>query len=80
MLKEEHEEIQSQSKMKSLMKPKIIAAYILYFSTCYAYYLTDTWLPNFSSIERGFEGGTINLASSMLFLQQYRELYFSVDQ
>ena len=61
------EEVEKQSMMKSLMRPKIISAYILYFSTCYAYYLTDTWLPNFLSTERGFEGGTIGLASSMVF-------------
>ena len=49
------------------MRPQMIGAYCLYFATCYAYYLTDTWLPNFLSTERGFEGATIGLASSMVF-------------
>ena len=53
--------------MKDLMRPQMIGAYCLYFATCYAYYLTDTWLPNFLSTERGFEGATIGLASSMVF-------------
>lgn len=64
---EEQEAVQSQSTFKSLMRPKMLAVYILYFATCYAYYLTDTWLPNFLQTERGFEGGTIGLASSMVF-------------
>lgn len=56
-----------QSTLKSLMRPKMLAVYVLYFATCYAYYLTDTWLPNFLQTERGFEGGTIGLASSLVF-------------
>lgn len=55
-------------KAKHLFKPRMIGAYILYFSTCYAYYLTDTWLPNFLATERGFEGSTIGFASSLVFL------------
>lgn len=58
---------QEKMTMKRIFAPKMIAVYILYFSTCYAYYLTDTWLPNFLATERGFEGTTIGLASSLVF-------------
>ncbi len=58
---------QEKTSFKALMRPQMVGAYCLYFATCYAYYLTDTWLPNFLSTERGFEGATIGLASSMVF-------------
>ena len=58
---------EEKATLKDLMRPQMIGAYCLYFATCYAYYLTDTWLPNFLSTERGFEGATIGLASSMVF-------------
>lgn len=56
-----------KSKGSHLFKPKMIGAYILYFATCYAYYLTDTWLPNFLATERGFEGASIGIATSLVF-------------
>lgn len=52
---------------RALFKPQMIAAYVLYFSTMYAYYLIDTWLPNFLETERGFEGTAIGVASSLVF-------------
>ena len=58
---------EAKPSLKTLMRPQMLGAYALYFATCYAYYLTDTWLPNFLSTERGFEGATIGLASSMVF-------------
>lgn len=57
----------STSSLKRLFRPQMIAAYILYFSTLYAYYLLNTWLPNFLETERGFEGVMVGLASSLVF-------------
>ena len=56
-----------KNSLKNMFRPEMIGAYCLYFATCYAYYLTDTWLPNFLSTERGFEGATIGIASSLVF-------------
>lgn len=55
------------STIKQLFRPHMIAAYVLYFSTLYAYYLIDTWLPNFLETERQFEGTAIGLVSSLVF-------------
>ncbi|MGX4685810.1 MFS transporter [Vagococcus sp. JNUCC 83] len=62
--------VSSEEKMtfKKLMAPKMIGAYAVYFSTCYAYYLVNTWLPNFLETERGFTGATIGLATSLIFI------------
>ncbi len=56
-----------KTDIRALFKPQMIAAYVLYFSTMYAYYLIDTWLPNFLETERGFEGTAIGIASSLVF-------------
>ncbi len=56
-----------KTKGSHLFKPRMVGAYILYFATCYAYYLTDTWLPNFLATERGFEGASIGIATSLVF-------------
>lgn len=53
--------------LKALFKPRMISAYILYFSTLYTYYLIDTWLPNFLETEKGFSGTSVGLASSLVF-------------
>lgn len=53
--------------IKALFKPRMISAYILYFSTLYTYYLIDTWLPNFLETEKGFSGTSVGLASSLVF-------------
>lgn len=52
--------------VRTLFKPQVIAACVLYFATMYAYYLIDTWLPSFLEAERGFEGTAIGLASSLV--------------
>lgn len=44
----------------------MLFAYILYFATCYAYYMTVTWLPNFLGTERGFEGAAIGFSASLV--------------
>lgn len=61
-------ETENKLTMKQLFEPKMIGAYSIYFATCYAYYLVSTWLPNFLETERGFEGATIGLASSLIFV------------
>lgn len=43
-----------------------IACYLLYFTTCYSYYMIVTWLPNFLQTERGISGGMIGLVVSMI--------------
>ncbi len=55
------------AEKKGLFRPIMISAYILYFATLYAYYLIDTWLPNFLETERGFTGTSIGIASSLVF-------------
>lgn len=62
------EEVEKKLTTKELFAPKKIGAYSIYFATCYAYYLVNTWLPNFLETERGFEGATIGLASSLIFV------------
>ena len=59
--------VTGKTDVRALFKPQMIAAYVLYFSTMYAYYLIDTWLPNFLETERGFEGTAIGVASSLVF-------------
>ncbi|MGX7023296.1 MFS transporter [Vagococcus hydrophili] len=61
-------DIEKKVTLKRLFIPKMIGAYSIYFATCYAYYLVNTWLPNFLETERGFEGATIGLASSLIFV------------
>ena len=53
-------------KKSSLLSLNMISCYILYFSTCYAYYLIVTWLPKFLETERGIAGGKIGLVVSMI--------------
>lgn len=59
------ETVQSGEK-RSLFNPGMISCYILYFTTCYAYYLIVTWLPKFLEDERGITGGLIGLIVSMI--------------
>lgn len=65
--KSKHSNNQEKMSVKSLFKPRMISAYILYFSTLYTYYLIDTWLPNFLETEKGFAGTSVGLASSLVF-------------
>ncbi|AEB07737.1 major facilitator superfamily MFS_1 [Coriobacterium glomerans PW2] len=55
------------SILRDLFRPHLIAAYVLYFSTLYSYNLIETWLPNFLETERGFSGGIVGIASSLVF-------------
>ncbi len=60
------EEIDSSEKKSSLFSLNMVSCYILYFCTCYAYYLIVTWLPKFLETERGITGGLIGLIVSMI--------------
>lgn len=60
-------ELKKRISIRALFKPRMISAYILYFSTLYTYYLIDTWLPNFLETEKGFSGTSVGLASSLVF-------------
>lgn len=63
---------------KKLFSPNMLVAYVLYFATCYAYYMTVTWLPNFLGTERGFEGAAIGFSSSLVaFASIPGALFFS---
>jgi len=59
-------EIDSSEKKSSLFSLNMFSCYILYFCTCYAYYLIFTWLPKFLENERGITGGLIGLIVSMI--------------
>ena len=59
--------VTGKTDIHSLFRPQMVSAYILYFSTMYAYYLIDTWLPNFLETERGFSGMAVGVASSLVF-------------
>ncbi|OCF93797.1 MFS transporter [Gilliamella sp. wkB7] len=50
----------------SFFSIEMIASYIMYFATCYGYYMIVSWLPNFLETERGFTGGSIGSASSLV--------------
>lgn len=50
----------------SFFSIQMIASYIMYFATCYGYYMIVSWLPNFLETERGFTGGNIGSASSLV--------------
>ncbi|WP_348922270.1 MFS transporter [Enterococcus rotai] len=64
--------------VKKLFAPKMLFAYILYFATCYGYYMTVTWLPNFLGTERGFEGAAIGFSASLVaFASIPGALFFS---
>jgi MFS family permease len=62
----------------SLFRPALVSAYVLYFTTCYAYYLIVTWLPDFLASERGIEGTMIGFITSMIAVTAIPgALYFS---
>lgn len=64
--------------LKTLLAPRMLFTYLLYFAICYAYYMTVTWLPNFLGTERGFEGAAIGFSSSLVsFASIPGALFFS---
>ncbi|MBO6384235.1 MFS transporter [Enterococcus casseliflavus] len=76
------EETTDQPKEKvslsTLFSLRTLFTYVLYFATCYAYYMTVTWLPNFLGTERGFQGVAIGFSSSLVaFASIPGALFFS---
>ncbi|MER2004299.1 MAG: MFS transporter [Enterococcus casseliflavus] len=76
------EETTDQPKAKvslsTLFSLRMLFTYVLYFATCYAYYMTVTWLPNFLGTERGFQGVAIGFSSSLVaFASIPGALFFS---
>ena len=83
---EENEETEEpQEVVKDVVESKggifrleLTTAYILYFTTCYAYYLIVTWLPDFLASERGIEGAMVGFITSMIAVTAVPgALYFS---
>lgn len=64
--KKEEQEITTDQPKHSFFTSEMIASYIMYFATCYGYYMIVTWLPNFLETERNFVGGSIGSASSLV--------------
>lgn len=50
----------------NLFHISLVSCYLLYFTTCYAYYLIVTWLPSFLESERGISGGLVGVVVSMI--------------
>lgn len=76
------EETTDQPKEKvslsTLFSLRMLFTYVLFFATCYAYYMTVTWLPNFLGTERGFQGVAIGFSSSLVaFASIPGALFFS---
>ena len=66
-----HENTSSENDEKTsilgiLKNPKMLGTCLLYFATCYGYYMIVTWLPSFLEQERGFTGAAIGIASSVV--------------
>lgn len=68
----------AKGSVKRLFAPNMLACYILYFATCYGYYMVVTWLPSFLQQERGFEGVAIGFAAALVaFASIPGALFFS---
>ncbi|WP_195573878.1 MFS transporter [Paenibacillus sp. 1001270B_150601_E10] len=58
---------QEKATLKRLLaNPKMVASYVLYFATCYGYYMIVTWLPSYLQEERGFHGTAIGFAAALV--------------
>ncbi|HHQ6725121.1 TPA: MFS transporter [Serratia fonticola] len=69
------EETEEASRLFSL---RMISAYVMYFATCYGYYMIVTWLPSFLQQERGFEGVAIGFSAALVaFASVPGALFFS---
>lgn len=64
--KSKDQAVSNEEKKTSLISLNMISCYILYFTTCYAYYLIVTWLPKFLESERGITGSMIGIIVSMI--------------
>lgn len=69
VVKETEQEVpveKTKMDVKKLFSLKMITAYLLYFGTCYGYYMVVTWLPSFLQEERGFQGLAIGFSSALV--------------
>ena len=57
---------QDDNSKISMFSLRSIANYILYFATCYGYYMLVTWLPSFLELERGFVGVAIGFSAALV--------------
>jgi len=55
-----------ESPKTNLFSFELLGTYIFYFTTCYAYYLIVTWLPEFLATERGIQGGLVGVITSLI--------------
>ncbi|CAI1499157.1 D-galactonate transporter [Serratia grimesii] len=72
------EALEEEQQVSGLFSLRMISAYVMYFATCYGYYMIVTWLPSFLQQERGFEGVAIGFASALVaFASVPGALFFS---
>lgn len=60
------EPAEDMSQKTTLFSLRSISAYLLYFATCYGYYMLVTWLPRFLETERGFVGVAIGMSAALV--------------
>ncbi|AHG19373.1 MFS transporter [Chania multitudinisentens RB-25] len=71
-------EVEDTQEPSGLFSLRMISAYVMYFATCYGYYMIVTWLPSFLQQERGFEGVAIGFSSALVaFASVPGALFFS---
>ncbi|MDR3053129.1 MAG: MFS transporter [Coriobacteriales bacterium] len=60
------EPVEDLSQKTTLFSLRSISTYLLYFATCYGYYMLVTWLPRFLETERGFTGVAIGMSAALV--------------
>ena len=70
--------VEDTEEVSGLFSLRMISAYVMYFATCYGYYMIVTWLPSFLQQERGFEGVAIGFSAALVaFASVPGALFFS---
>ncbi|WP_025121609.1 MULTISPECIES: MFS transporter [unclassified Serratia (in: enterobacteria)] len=70
--------VEESEEASGLFSLRMISAYVMYFATCYGYYMIVTWLPSFLQQERGFEGVAIGFSAALVaFASVPGALFFS---
>ncbi|WP_447888649.1 MFS transporter [Serratia fonticola] len=70
--------VEETEEASGLFSLRMISAYVMYFATCYGYYMIVTWLPSFLQQERGFEGVAIGFSAALVaFASVPGALFFS---
>lgn len=70
--------VEENEEASGLFSLRMISAYVMYFATCYGYYMIVTWLPSFLQQERGFEGVAIGFSAALVaFASVPGALFFS---